>query len=82
MTLNLLRDDPDYIIDNVLHPLKLRIFQEKHRVVGKKAQYKYNSFTFGLIGHMNSPSIIDELIADIKSLKDNSIKVQPLRWSE
>ena len=52
MTINILRDDPYYIIDNCLIPLKNRFIDDPiqpHHLATAFPRYKLNSFTFGAI---------------------------------
>lgn len=36
MTLNLIRDDPLFMLEHVIIPLKNRIFEDKKRIIGIK----------------------------------------------
>lgn len=65
MTLNLIRDDPLFMLENVIIPLKNRIFEEKKRVIGFKKQFYYNSFSFGTIKLKNGFDSINDLIEDL-----------------
>jgi hypothetical protein len=43
MAVNIMNDDPDYLISNLLEPAKLRFIKEEDN------RYKFKSYSFGVI---------------------------------
>ena len=61
MAVNILQDDPDYLINNLLLPAKERFIQDDKR-------FRFNSYSFGTIYTKTGPSIIDEAIDYIQMM--------------
>ena len=59
MAVNILQDDPDYLINNILLPAKERFIKEEKR-------YRFNSYSFGAIYTKSGPSLIDEAIDQLR----------------
>lgn len=68
MALNILKDDPDYLIENMLLPAKERFFKEVDWE-NKKTKWRFSTFSFGTISLKESPEIVDECIRDIEKAK-------------
>eukprot|EP00347_Sterkiella_histriomuscorum_P020064 403339239 len=81
ITLNLLRDDPEYIIQNMLIPLKGRYIDDPIKppyLAKNNAKYKLFTYSYGTIKMKNGPEVVDELIRDIR--REGKIH-RPLVWS-
>jgi hypothetical protein len=64
----MIKDDPSYMIEKILIPLKERFVLEELPVIGRRREIKYYSYSFGAVIVKNGPEIIDELISDLKIL--------------
>jgi hypothetical protein len=49
MAINILRDDPEYVVNNLLEPMRERFFEELDQVSGKM-KWRMNTFSCGTIG--------------------------------
>ena len=58
MAVNILRDDPQYIIDNILRPAKDRFFLDKN-------QWRFSTYSYGVIQMKNGPELVDEAIEEL-----------------
>lgn len=62
MTLNLLRDDPEYMIGHYILPMKLRFIEDQIRppyLASQFAKFKFSTFSFGPIKMKNGPESVD-----------------------
>ena len=60
MGVNILRDDPQYIIDNILRPAKDRFFLDKN-------QWRFSTYSYGVIQMNNGPELVDEAIEELQA---------------
>ena len=73
MTLNLLRDDPELIIENLLEVCRSRFFidtKEPELPMKSNTMHRFTSYSFGVIKFTNGVEIVDECIADIRRIKN------------
>ena len=68
MTLNIMNDDPEYLINNLLLPARERFIPD-----GPK-RYRFKSYSFGVIPSKNGPAIVDEAIDYIRKINNNNTK--------
>lgn len=59
MTLNLLKDEPAYMADNIFLPAKERFFKQGTR-------WRFNTYSCGVIDVRDGPEIVDEAIQDLE----------------
>ena len=64
MTVNLMKADPDYLIDNLLIPAKARFFKSGNN-------WLFSTYSFGVIPSKLGPALIDEAIDFVKQVKPN-----------
>jgi hypothetical protein len=79
MTLNLMNDDPEYLITNLLLPARERFFSQTTSD-GKK-RYRFNSYSFGVVNSKYGPALVDEAIAYIREINTKYHK-NPIKWSD
>ncbi len=71
MSLNIMNDDPHYLINNLLEPARQRFIKEDDY------RYRFKSYSFGVVYSKTGPAIIDECIREIQRSERN-----PIRWNE
>ena len=74
MTLNILNDDPEYLIANLLLPARERFSADGKRFI-------FNSYSFGVVSSKMGPAIVDETIEYIRELSTKSVK-SPVMWND
>ena len=75
MTVNIMNDDPEYLISNLLMPAKERYIPD-----GPK-RFIFTSYSFGSVASRNGPAIVDEAIAYIREISDANGRT-PVKWSD
>ena len=74
MTLNIMNDDPEYLITHLLLPAR-----ERFNRVGNR--FMFNSYSFGVVPSKNGPEIVDEAINYIREI-NAKYTMSPVRWSD
>ena len=72
MSLNILKDDPDYLINNILVPAKDRFFKEGNK-------WRFPTYSFGVIDVKEGPALIDQAILDLQI--SNKLRPSPIEWN-